>query len=82
MNAVFVPALPQAIFYMRNFSGPPWHGCRGKTLFQVLGECSEDNKCFDCPFLEECEKKYQEIIESGEVINWRGTERNVARYLK
>jgi len=82
MNVVYVPAIPKALYYMNHFEGAPWHGCRGSTLFTILGECSRDNRCEICPYREQCEKRYREIIDSGVVVNWKETERHVARYLK
>lgn len=82
MNAVFVPVLPKAIYYMENYHRAPWHGLRGKTLFEILGECSTDNRCEYCQFRERCESLYDKIIDSDVVTNWRETIRHVTRYLK
>ncbi len=82
MNAVYVPTIPLALHYMRNYQGPPWYGCRGKTLLAMLGKCSEDYRCEACRFADECKAKYYEIIDQDIVKNWKETARHVTKYFK
>ena len=82
MNAIAVPTLPLAVYFMENFGRPPWRGCRGRTLLKILGECSEGDKCKDCALKNRCVSDYDNLITSETVINWKETERNVTRYFK
>jgi hypothetical protein len=82
MNAIAVPTLPLAVFFMENYHRPPWHRCRGKTLLKILGECSEGNKCVDCAFKKRCVEEYDALVGCDVIVNWKETDRHVTRYYK
>ena len=81
MMAVYVPVLPPAIYYMENFDRAPWRGCRGRTLLEILGECSRGDQCDICPAAARCVSLYDSLADS-EKIDWRETVRHVTRYYK
>jgi len=81
MMAVYVPAIPPAVFYMENYWRAPWRGCRGRTLLAVLADCSVNDRCDGCQHAERCVALYDHLADS-ENIDWRGTNEHVTRYYK
>ncbi len=80
MNAIAVPALPEALAYMVD---PPRGQIRGVTMLRKLNKCSVNHDfCKACDWVKYCQFYHDFLIETDAITNWKGVNQNVARYFK
>lgn len=80
MNIVAVPPvrIPPAIGYMMKLRAG---NIMARTIFAKLTSCSlVTTSCEDCRWQTTCRALFDNLVESPRLKNWKGVERNVARY--